>query len=150
MPYALTSELNDRLGDGLYARLTDRDAGATASALVAQQILDEAEAVANAYLSQRYRTPIDLTAHPELTMLLRTRTLDLAEFLAWKSTPFFGDVPDRVRVTYEDALRWFETVAKGSLPLPAARILSQRTAEDDAPRYRSEARQFTRAELDGL
>ena len=44
MAYITTTQLSDRLGSTLYARLTDRVNGTTANAGVGQQIVDEAEA----------------------------------------------------------------------------------------------------------
>ncbi|MFO0840511.1 MAG: phage protein Gp36 family protein [Phycisphaerae bacterium] len=150
MAYATVQQLSDRLGTSIYARLTDRVAGAAANATVAQQILDDSEAEANGFLSRRYRTPIDLAANPELAAVLRTRVLDLAEFQAWKSSPFVGDVPDRVRAVYDEALRWLQSVANGSLPLPAATLPASTPSENDGPRYTATDRAFTHDELDGL
>lgn len=53
MAYVTTTQLSNRLGSTLYARLTDRVNGASADATVAQQIVDEAEAVADSYLATR-------------------------------------------------------------------------------------------------
>ena len=93
MPYITTTQLSQRLGATLYARLTDRVNGTTADAAVAQQIVNEAEAEADSYLGRRYRTPVDLVVHPELANVLAARVLDLAEYGAWKSSPFVSDPP---------------------------------------------------------
>ena len=79
MPYITTTQLSARLGSTIYARLTDRDNGTTADPDVAQQIVDEAEALADSHLAKRYATPVDLGAHPELADVLEARVLDLAE-----------------------------------------------------------------------
>jgi phage gp36-like protein len=150
MAYITTTQLSQRLGSTLYARLTDRVNGATADSAVAQQIVDEAEALANSHLSKRYAVPVSLAAHPELAAVLASRVLDIAEYLAWKSSPFVGDVPDRVRILHNDAMVWFESLAGGQLHLPATAPPASRTASDDLPRYTSEPRAFTHDELDGL
>lgn len=150
MAYVTTTQLSQRLGAEMYARLTDRSAGTTANAGVAQQILDEAEAVADSYLAQRYATPVDLSAHPEVANVLTVRMLDLAEWGAWKSSPFVSDPPQRVHRLHETALRWFEDVAQGRLVLPAAAPASPSTARADTPRWSGSARQFSSEELDGL
>jgi len=150
MAYITSAQLSERLGTTLYARLTDRVNGTTANSAVAQQIVDEAEAEANGYLARRYATPVNLTAHPELANLLQARVLDLAEWTAWKSTPFVSDPPQRVHALYAEALRWFQEVAQGRLSLPAAAPPSARTADDDGPRYVAGPRAFTADELDGL
>ncbi len=150
MAYITTSQLSARLGSTLYARLTDRVNGTTASETVAQQIVDEAEAEANSYLAQRYATPVDLTAHPELQDILAARVLDLAEFTAWKGSPFINDPPQRVHQLYAAAIGWLESVAAGRFPLPASSPPASRTAEDAGPRYAGGGRVFTADELDGL
>jgi phage gp36-like protein len=150
LSYITTAQLEARLGATLYARLTDRVNGATADGAVGQQIVDEAEAVADGYLAARYATPIDLVAHPELGTMLTARVLDVAEWLAWKSSPFVSDVPERLRALHEESLRWFEMVADGRLSLPAAAPPASRTARDDGPHYSGRPRRFTAEELEGL
>jgi phage gp36-like protein len=148
--YITISQLSGRLGTTLYARLTDRVDGTTADNAVAQQIVDEAEAEANSYLARRYATPVDLAAHPELADILAARVLDLAEWAAWKSTPFVSDPPARVQSLYAEALRWLTEVAQGRVSLPAAAPPDAPTADDEGPRYTAAPRTFTADELDGL
>jgi phage gp36-like protein len=148
--YITISQLSERLGTALYARLTDRVNGTTASDSVAQQIVDEAEAEANSYLARRYATPVNLVTQPELADILAARVLDLAEWAAWKSTPFVNGPPMRVQSIYAEALRWFQGVAQGRLSLPAAAPPDSRTADDEGPRYVAQPRAFTADELDGL
>ena len=150
MAYTTTTELKNRLGETLYARLTDRVNGMTADDTVAQQIVDEAEALADSRLARRYATPIDLTAHPELTNVLEARVLDLAEYLAWRDSPFVNDIPERVRFLHEEASGWLVSIAAGKLDLPASSPPAPRTAENEAPRFKAQARRFTQDELDGL
>lgn len=150
MAYITTTQLSQRLGATVYARLTDRVTGSAADSAVAQQIVDEAEAEADSYLAQRYATPVDLAARPELENILEARVLDVAEYLAWKSSPFVAGVPQRVQALYQATLRWFEALAAGRLTLPAAAPPAAPTAQDDGPRYTSEDRTFTADELDGL
>lgn len=150
MAYVTTTQLSARLGSTLYARLTDRVNGTTADSTVAQQIVDEAEAEADSFLAQRYATPIDLTDHPELADILAARVLDLAEFAAWKSSPFVSDPPQRVHALYATALAWFRDAARGHVALPAASPPNPSTAQDAGPRYTTAKRKFTAEELDGL
>ncbi len=150
MAYITIGQLRERLGTTLYARLTDRTNGTTADDAVAQQIVNEAEAEADSYLARRYKTPVDLTVRPELAHVLEARVLDLAEWAAWKSTPFVSDPPQRVQSLYAAVLHWFEDVAQGRLSLPASAPPSSRTADDEGPRYVPGARAFTADELDGL
>ncbi|MBI5863267.1 MAG: DUF1320 family protein [Planctomycetes bacterium] len=150
MAYVTLQQLKDRLGASAYARLTDRAAGTTASDVVGQQIVDEAEADANSRLAVRYATPVDLAARPEVATVLAARVLDLAEALAWHTSPLMGDVPDRVRLLRADAVRWFEQVAAGRIHLPAAAPPGSTAAVDDAARSSGGGRAFTAGELDGL
>jgi phage gp36-like protein len=148
--YITTTQLQSRLGSTLYARLTDRVNGTTADAAVAQQLVDEAEALANAQLAARYATPIDLTKHPELADVLESRVLDLAEYLAWRDSPFVTDLPERIRLLHEEASGWFAGVGSGAMSLPATSPPASRTAVDDSPRFTAGSRPFTQDELDGL
>jgi phage gp36-like protein len=150
MAYVTTAQLQARLGSALYARLTDRVNGTTADGTVAQQIVEEASAHADGFLAVRYATPVDLMEHPELVMSLSARVLDLAEYLAWRASPFVGDVPERVRLVHIEAQRWLESVAAGRVHLPAAAPPASRVAEDDGPRFRSSRRRFSDGELDGV
>ena len=150
MAYITKEQLSERLGATLYARLTDRVQGTTADDVVGQQIVEAAEAEVNSYLARRYAAPVDLAAHPELELVLRACVLDVAEYLAWKSSPFISDPPQRVQALYAGALRWLERVANGRVALPAAGPLAGSTAQPDGPRYAAQPRRFTAEELDGL
>lgn len=150
MSYITISQLEARLGSPLYARLTDRATGATADATNAQQIIDESEALADSYLARRYATPIDLTARPELANVLEARVLDLAEYGAWKGSPFVGQVPGRVWNTYTAALDWFERVARGEIALPAAGSPASHNAIGGEVYFAARERTFSADELNGL
>ena len=150
MAYITTTQFQSRLGSTLYARLTDRVNGTTADSAAAQQIVDEAEALANAQLAKRYATPIDLAAHSELTDVLEARVLDLAEYVAWRGSPFVTDIPERVRFMFDEASGWFESIGSGEIDLPASSPPASRTGVDDSPRYTEPPRAFTHDELDGL
>jgi len=148
MAYVTTTQLSQRLGSGMYARLTDRVNGTTPDDDVGQQIIDEAEALANGYLARRYAVPVDLSSYPELANVLAVRVLDLAEYGAWKSSPFVADPPSRVQTLLTNATKWFEDVATGRLVLPATPPAT--ISAVDGPWAESAPRQFTRDELDGL
>ncbi|MBL8878141.1 MAG: DUF1320 family protein [Phycisphaerales bacterium] len=150
MSYITIAQLEARLGTPLYARLTDRAVGATADANVAQQIVDEAEALANSYLGRRFVTPIDLGARPELSNVLEARVLDLAEYAAWKGSPFVGQIPGRVESIHVAATAWFERIATGEIALPASSSPASRNAVGGEVYFDSRERGFTAEELDGL
>ncbi|MCA9243716.1 MAG: DUF1320 family protein [Phycisphaerales bacterium] len=150
MAYAEIDDLKDRLGLTVYARLTDRDDGAVADNGVASDIIAEAETLLDSYLAQRYATPVDLVAHPELAITLKARTLDLSEWIAWRTSPFVTDIPARVQMLGEAAMGWLRDVATARVTLPAASAPAAPTSHDEGPRYSAEPRQFTADELDGL
>lgn len=150
MAYITTGQLSQRVGATLYARLTDRVSGASPDSAVAQQIIDEAEAETNAILAHRYATPIDLAEHPELANTVAARVLDIAEFIAWKASPFVSEVPLRVQRLYSNATAWLNAVARREAVLPADRPPAERIAESDAAQFVAAPRTFTAAELDGL
>ena len=150
MAYITTSQLSERLGPALYARLTDRVAGAVADESIAARLVADAEAEANTYLASRYATPVDVVAHPEVADVLMARVLDLAEYAAWWGSPFVTDPPTRVHALRATAVSWFQAVAAGRMDLPAARPLGAPTAVDDGPRFTAAPRTLTAEELDGL
>lgn len=148
MAYVTTDQLKARLGDTMYARLTDRIAGATASTTIAQELIDEAEAIVNSRLAVRYATPVDVSANAAVAAVLLARVLDVAEGLAWRASPFVTDVPDRVRVIEEDAERWLASVASGGATLPG--VPSAASAPAGEVHYTCGVRAFTSDELNGL
>lgn len=147
MAYITTTDLRDRLGTALYARLTDRVDGHTASDTTAASIVAEAEAEANSYLAARFETPISTTQYPELTDLLLARTLDLAEYGAWKSSPFVSDLPNRVETLYRAAVHWFQSLEHRQVGLPST--LPEIT-DQPSPQYTTTTRRFTSEELEGM
>ncbi len=147
MPYITTTDLRTRLGLTLYARLTDRENGTTADETTAERLVGEAEAEADSYLARHYATPVDLAAHPELAQVLAARVLDLAEWNAWKSSPFVSDPPQRVHRLRDGALRWLDDVARRRIVLPAASVLGGPVATEDGPRVAA-ARLATADEMD--
>lgn len=150
MAYTTTTQLGQRLGTTLYARLTDRINGTTADDTVGQAVLNDAEALADSYLSRRYATPIDLSEHADLANVLTARVLDLAEFIAWQGSPFISDPPQRVHMLRAGALAWFEDIAAGRLVLPASAAPESTGVTHHTPRHSSTRRAFRHDELDGL
>ncbi len=150
MAIVSTTELSDRLGATLYARLTDRINGSVADNVVGQRSIDEAEAEIESYLARRFTTPIDLAADPGFETIIKARTLDLAEHRLWQGSPFVSDVPTRVEMLRTTALRWLESVASGVVRLPTETPIAHSGDNPDTPRYRSAPRTLTQAELDGL
>ncbi len=148
MPYATEPDLAARLGAALYARLTDREAGETADAVQGGELIRAAESLLDAHFTRRYRVPLDPAATPELADLLRTRTLDVAEHLAWRQSPFIGDMPARVQQLHGETLAWLQQVAAGRLDLPGHPPPSADAAR--IAHYTATPRRFTHDELDQI
>lgn len=149
MAYIKSEDLQARLGEAVYARLTDRRGGAEADDTVGAAIASAACAELDGYLARRFATPIDLSARPELAPVIIARVTDLAEFIAWSTSPFTRDVPPRVVALRAAAVKWFEQVVRGELDLPAGVPPDSRSAADDAPRVSGTPRTLTAEELEG-
>ncbi|MBK8913587.1 MAG: DUF1320 family protein [Phycisphaerales bacterium] len=149
MSYVTTSQLQQRLGAPLYARLTDRAHGESADAAVAAELIASACAEVDAHLAHRFATPLDLALHPELAPLLVARVLDLAEYAAWASSPFVNGIPARVTALRARAVEWLSQVVRGTMDLPAGAPPPARTAVDDRPVVRASPPTLSREELEG-
>ena len=147
MTYASVEDLRQRLGEPLFARLTDRSDGTTADPQQAEALLGQAEAIMNTFLGRRYQLPLDPTRDVLLADMLRTRTLDLAEHLAWRQSPFISDMPVRVAQLHGDAMRWLTEVSSGDCELPAAR---PRALGLNGLRVHATPRRLTHEELDQI
>ena len=147
MPYASEAELAARLGGPLYARLTDRDDATTPDANQGALLLVQGEALLNSYVGRRYAVPIDTSTNASLAALLRVRTLDLAEYLAWRQSPFVSDVPARVTQLGREVFAFLQQVATGQLDLPGP---PPSAAASGSMQVRATPRRFTHEELDQL
>jgi phage gp36-like protein len=147
MAYLVNSDIQARLGDGLYVQLTD-DAG-TGSADEAK--VDEARLAAegevNSFLARRYAVPVDTTAFSELAGVLKSLSLDLAEFRLHSRRP-----PVRADVTAKRnmALKLLSEVAEGKAVLPSEEELPANGAIGPIAASAGESRHFTREEMEGL
>jgi len=116
MAYISNSDIETRLGSAAYVQLTD-DAGA---GVANQEVVDEARAGAegevDSYLARRFAVPVDLARNPELSGILRSIALDLAEYrLRLRRPPVPAEATER-RIA---AVSWLKRVAAGEVQLPA-------------------------------
>lgn len=115
MSYIVNQDIIDRVGTATAAQLTT-DSGSTPSQTVLDEVRQSSLGEVDSYLSRRYATPVDLTAHPEIAATLKGFTLDVAEYrLRSRRQP----VPDGVQAMYKSAVDWLTKVSKGSILLPA-------------------------------
>lgn len=117
MTYITNADIELRLGPAPYVQLTDDADTGAANPAVTDAARLAAEGEVNSYLARRYRTPIDLAAHPELAGLLAAVALDLAEYLLHARRP---PVPVDVTMRHRLALEWLARVAEGETALPSA------------------------------
>jgi phage gp36-like protein len=114
--YASNDDLQMRLGAALYLELTDDGTG-TPDEEKATEARAGAEGEIDSYLARRYAVPVDTVAHPGAAGVLRSVTLDLAEFRLRSRKP---PVPDDARRKKDAAILWLQRVASGAATLPSA------------------------------
>ena len=117
MAYLTNADIEQRLGHLVYVQLTD-DAGTGAAneALVSEARLGS-EGEVDSYVGRRCVVRVDLGAHPELAGVLKSVTLDLAEYRLHARRAI---APAEVKAKRDAALRWLERIAAGEVVLPAA------------------------------
>lgn len=122
MPYATQADLVERFGETEIIQLSDRDrTGAIDSAVVTAKLAD-ADAEIDAYLATRYTLPL-----ASVPTVLKRVACDVARY------HLFDDrVTDDVRRRYEDALKFLQAVAKGTVSIGVDPI-GQAPASSDLP-----------------
>lgn len=144
MSYATIAELKLRFADDdERAHLTDSAAGAAQDA-VFTGLIDTAEGDINSALATRYATPVDVSVDTTLASLLEFKTIEMAEYFAYRRGE---DASEVKRDQYDKVLEWLDKIVKGERVLvgaviaasttsvtPAAWTGSDRTLPDDSPR----------------
>lgn len=133
--YATTADFAAWLGSqtsstspGVYQQLTDRLNAESASGTVAQELLDQAEALMNSYFAARgYAIPV-VTTEAILAAFLRSLVMKIASYHAWSTHPRLKDVPDRLESLYDEAVTWLEDFADGVTVLPSSAALATSNA----------------------
>lgn len=122
MPYATQADLVERFGETEIIQLSDRDrTGAIDSAVVTAKLAD-ADAEIDAYLATRFTLPL-----ASVSTVLKRVACDVARY------HLFDDrVTDDVRRRYEDALKFLQAVAKGTVSIGVDPI-GQAPASSDLP-----------------
>lgn len=147
MSYATHTDLEGRLGTAAYVQLTD-DAGAgVADVDQASAALREAEGEVNSFLGRRYAVPVNAGGQEALAALLRSVTLDIAEYRLHARRL---SVPDAVVRKREATVAWLRRVAAGEAVLPSVRELARNAAEGIGAEVIGPGRIMSREELEGL
>ncbi len=145
MGYMTNADLQLRLGNEAYVQLSDDNGDGAADTAVVDEVRLAAEAELNSYLSVRYAVPIDLTAHPDLANVLKSASLDLAEYrLRLRRPPVAADA---IRL-HRETVEWLKGVSRGDIELPASSLPAANAARGSIGEVSSAERLLTRAELD--
>ncbi len=147
MAYITNADIEERLGSTAYVQLADDDGDGQADVGVVDEARLGAEGEVNSFLARRYQVPIDLTVHPELSDVLKSFTLDLAEYRLRSRRPPVP--PDAVR-RREQASGWLTGVADGRIDLPATTSVAGNTTKGTIASVSGEDRLLSRDELSDL
>lgn len=145
MPYASADNIAASWGAGRLDMLAQADDGTRDDAKVARA-LDDASALIDGYISQRYPLPL-----PSVPAVLREACVSIA---VYKLATDPGALTEDIRARYDDALRFLRDVAssKAALGLPtladaAASSAAAQVASPQIAIIESAPREFTRAKL---
>jgi phage gp36-like protein len=144
MGYLTNSDIEERLGSATLVQLADDDGNGIADVGIVDEARLGAEGEVNSYLARRYPTPVDLVAYPELTAVLASITLDLAEYrLRCRRPP----VSDDARRRHDEAVDWLTRIADGRVVLPSLTALPASQSAGMVAAGSGEERLLTRSEL---
>ena len=110
MPYATQQEMIDRYGERVLRELTDRAASGSIDTAVLDQALNDATALIDGYLLERYRLPLAETP--------RMLTVVAAQIAFYQLHPH--GAPEEVRNAYRDAVKTLEGIAAGRIAVAGA------------------------------
>jgi len=147
MTYASTSDLKERMGAATYVQLTDDEGTGQADEDKAVEALEGAEGEVNSYLGRRYAVPVELTGEASTAAVLKSITLDLAEYRLHARRLI---IPEDVRRKREAAVRWLEEVASGRAVLPSVDSLESNAATGPGGFVTGSERTFSRESMEGL
>lgn len=105
--YATQQQMIDRFGEDELIQLTDRANAGVIDPQVLDQALADADATINDYLAGRYNLPLAVVPSS-----LSRLACDLARYFLYDDHP-----SEAVRQRYEDAVKFFDAVAKGAIKL---------------------------------
>ncbi len=144
MSYIVNDDIELRLGTARYVQLTDDAGTGSANAAVADEARLGAEGEVDSYLSRRYAVPIDLVAHPEVSGVLLSVSLDLAEYRLHARR---REVPVDVIGKRDTALGWLRRVSTGDTSLPSVAELAANPAAGLGAASIGDERALSRDEL---
>jgi phage gp36-like protein len=146
MGYLTSEDLERRVGASALVQFADDDGDAVADAAVVGEILAGAEGEVDGFLARRYQVPIDLGAYPEVSGLLKSLALDIAEYRLRLRRP---PVAEDIRRRYGHTVEWLGRLASGVVQLPIHSTIGANLAHGIIGTVRGEDRLMTRGELAG-
>jgi phage gp36-like protein len=120
MAYSTNADVEERLGVALYVQLTDDAGTGVADEGKVTEARQAAEAEIDSYLARRYVVPVDTTNRDELAAMLKSVTLDLAEYRLHSRRPPIAGAITQKRTW---AVQWLDRVVEGRVVLPVADML---------------------------
>jgi len=147
MSYITNGDIEKRIGTTAYIELTDDAGTGSADSTLVDEARLGAEGEANSYLANRYAVPVDLSEEPEAAAALKTFVLDLAAYRLHSRKP---PVPDDFTRRRNEAIRWFERIASGTVHLPTALMPPENAALGTLGQADGPPRKMSRETLDNL
>ena len=144
MAYITNTDIDLRLGHAAYVQLADDDGNGAADTAVVDEARRAAEGEVDSYLALRYATPIDLEVHPELADLLKSVSLDLAEYRLRLRRP---PVSEDARRRRDQTVDWLQRIAEGTVALPSLSAPATIAARGTVARAVGAERVLSRDEL---
>ena len=131
--YIITPELG--IPDNILIRLTDDEGTGTINTARAESAIAAGQAIIDCTLSKLYAVPF--SAVPDLVKNLNAV---IAVYFLYQR---FGQVPEDVRRSYEDALKFLDGVASGSIVLDGGNAAR-------GPEFSCQDREFSREYMEGF
>lgn len=145
--YITSEDLEKRVGAKAFVQLADDDGDGTADPDVISEIRLGALGEVNSYLGVRYETPIDTDVHTKLVGLLKSISLDMAEFRLRLRRP---PVPEEVTARRNVTLKWLRDVAASRVSLPSITQLATNRTHGPIAKVLGVPRVLSRDSLDGF
>lgn len=139
-PYLSAQAFVDRMGIDDAVRLTDVSGTGRIDVARLRTALADAQAEADGYLSGRFATPL-ATVPPLVTTII----YDLAVARLWRA-----DLPQGVADAQAAARSQLRDIAKGTITLPGAALLTPAEASPQPVLFTAPERQFTSAKMAGF
>jgi phage gp36-like protein len=133
MPYATQQNMIDRFGSKELIELTDRANIGVIDATVLGNVLADADAEINTYLTGRYALPL-ATTPPVLTKF----ACDVARYQLYDVR-----ASEQVKARYDDAIKFFKLLANGGISLGLDSLLTTPVADAGGIGIKANVRKFS-------